>query len=108
MIYPLTRKEYPRYREFQERVWQDIQHNRPTYILLVNIPTSTLWDGRAELPLLEHLDELVRREYFVEAVMPVREPKGRLVVLQAGQIPGREVTENRSNIYVYRRTRVGP
>ena len=101
MIYPLMR-EYSRYQEFQERVWQDIVNNSPAYILVVNIPTSTLWDGRADLTIRERLGELIQTRYELEAVMPVRPPKGQLVVLARGEAPGPEITNNEFNIYVYR------
>lgn len=103
MVYPLTSENF-RYQEFQERVWQDVVRNSPAYILVVNIPTSTLWDGRADLKIVQRLKELIRNRYQLEAVMPVHEPVGHLTILTEGEVPGIELTGNRPNIYVYRLT----
>ena len=102
MAYPLTRV-FPRYLEFQERVWRDVEANRPAYIVLVNIPTSTLWDGKARLEILQKLDSLIQSDYRIEAVLPVRPPRGTLMALGEGQMPGPEVTSHRLNLFVYRR-----
>jgi hypothetical protein len=101
IIYPLM-SEYPRYLEFQERVWQDVVKSSPAYILVVNIPTSTLWDGRADLKIQERLGELIQTRYQFEAVMPVHAPKGHLVVLRNGQPPPPEIANNPFSISVYR------
>ncbi|MBI4456090.1 MAG: glycosyltransferase family 39 protein [Acidobacteria bacterium] len=101
MIYPLTSR-YPRYREFQEKAWQEIQENRPKYILLVNIPTSILWDGKADLQIVKRLDDMIGQRYSIEAVMLVKDARGKLVVTGDQDVPSREITESQSNIYIYR------
>jgi hypothetical protein len=55
MIYPLT-STYPRYKEFQETVWREIQKTPPKLILdAAAIPTSILWDESADLDIMDHL-----------------------------------------------------
>lgn len=100
MIYPLT-SSYPRCREFQERLWREIQQSRPKYVLFVNIPTSILWDGKADLEVLRRVDAWISRDYAVEAVMTVGE-KGRLIPAEEGKAPPDEVIRSKTNIYVYR------
>jgi hypothetical protein len=101
MIYPLTR-DYPRAHEFQESVWQDILRNRPVYILFVNIGTSILWDGKVKMELYDRMNASLKTDYDLEAVMPVRQTTGQLVLVNNGQVP-EELTKNQNNIYVYRR-----
>ncbi|MBI3940350.1 MAG: glycosyltransferase family 39 protein [Acidobacteria bacterium] len=101
MIYPLT-ASYPRYREFQETVWRQVQQSRPKYVLLVNIPTSILWDGKADLEIFRRIDQLITRDYTVEAVMAVGGEEGKLFVVDTGKAPSEEIVRNRNNIYIYR------
>jgi hypothetical protein len=99
MIYPLTR-EYPRYQEFQNQVWQDISGALPAFILVVNVPTSVLWDGNAELTLAQRLETLIQSRYRLEAVMPIHPVPGRLIISSGEQSAVR--INNTFDIRVYR------
>jgi hypothetical protein len=94
MIYPLTRA-HPRYREFQDRVWQDVPRARPSFILTTNIPTYLLWDGRAGFG---------SAGAEIEAVLPVREPKASVILVENGR-PDADFSPGEHSIYVYRRKR---
>ncbi len=79
MMYPLT-ASYPRYREFQQSVWQQVQASPPKFILKVdNIPYSILWDKLADLDLLRRLDALLRESYSLSRVMIVTGSLGEWV-----------------------------
>jgi hypothetical protein len=79
MMYPLVRS-YPRYGEFQETVWREIQASPPKMILVMqNIPTSFLWDRKADLKFVDRVDNLVREKYSVPRVMLVSGLEGEWV-----------------------------
>lgn len=76
IIYPLM-ASYPRYREFQERVWEEVRRNRPKVVLdMVNIPASLLWDGKADLDIWNRLHGMLRDEYAVERAMLITGARG--------------------------------
>jgi hypothetical protein len=76
MIYPLT-NSYPRTKEFQQTVWNDLQKALPRVILKVaNIPGSYMWDGVADISILDRLDDLIRRNYVVDQVLLVNKYQG--------------------------------
>ncbi len=66
MVYPLT-SAHPRYQEMQDLAWKDITVTRPKFIVVVNIPTSILWDGKANLSFVQNLRELVEKDYHLDA-----------------------------------------
>jgi len=80
LLYPLTRTMYPRYRQHQQQVWNDIARAQPAYIIIVNVPQSVLWDGQADLWLYRQIEQLIADRYFLEAGIPVAKPKGHLLV----------------------------
>ncbi|MBI2820860.1 MAG: glycosyltransferase family 39 protein [Acidobacteria bacterium] len=101
-IYPLT-SSYPRYREFQQKLWQQLQQTRPKYIVLVNIPTSIGWDGKAELQILmNRLDGMIQTNYSIEAVMVIKDSGSRLLAVDGSSAPDDEIIRSRTNIYIYR------
>ena len=65
MIYPLT-FAHPRYQEMQQLAWKDITITRPKFILFVQVPTSILWDRKADLLFARKLRELVDKEYHLD------------------------------------------
>ncbi len=65
IIYPLM-ASYPRYQEFQERMYQEISNNLPAYIVTSNVPYSFLWDGKADLSRLIKLEQLFYDNYRLE------------------------------------------
>jgi hypothetical protein len=73
----------------------------PRYILLVDISTSALWDGQADLKVFRQLDELIRDRYRLEAVMPVRPPVGHLL-LESANSSERDAASKPPSISVYR------
>jgi len=76
IIYPLM-ASYPRYKEFQERVWEEVRRNRPKVALdVVNIPASLLWDGKADLDIWNRLHGMLRDEYAVERAMLITGARG--------------------------------
>jgi 4-amino-4-deoxy-L-arabinose transferase-like glycosyltransferase len=101
MIYPLT-GPFARAREFQGRVWRAIVDRPPTYILVVDLQSSLLWDGRSELKFGDQIKELLRRRYRMDAVVPLRDPKASLVVLGDSESPGAHLRRKEPAIYLYR------
>jgi 4-amino-4-deoxy-L-arabinose transferase-like glycosyltransferase len=102
MIYPLT-SAYPRYREFQERVWHDIEQNHPVYILFVNLPDSIAWDGKADIRIQGRVGQLVKKEYSMVAILPVRERPTHLFIIGDMRSIPPDLLQNPANIFVYRR-----
>ena len=70
---------FPRYKEFQEQAWKEIKKNQPKYIISFDIDTSLLYDGKADLWILEKLNDLISEGYNLEAVMTMNKPTGRLI-----------------------------
>jgi len=65
-IYPLM-SESPWYKQFQEKIWQEILISRPKYIIVVNNRLSFLWDGKEEtLWLFNKVLDLTQRDYVLE------------------------------------------
>lgn len=79
LIYPLMSTAYPRHKEFQESTWEDIENNPPKYILVVDLPSSLLWDGKADMSIFHKTLELVNKDYSLEAVMMIGGTKGKLL-----------------------------
>jgi hypothetical protein len=73
--YPIT-LDWPRHREFQRRVWSEIERWRPTYILIPQNPYTRVRSPRADPFFEQHLIELGRRAYRLEALV-VRGADGR-------------------------------
>jgi hypothetical protein len=66
VIYPLLRSEFPRYLEFQERAIKEIKATQPKYIVSVLLPTSLLYDGKAEMKIARFLSQYVSDNYKLE------------------------------------------
>jgi hypothetical protein len=75
LIYPLM-SSYPRYKEFQKNAWKEIIQNSPKYIISTNIAQSFLYDGEADLWIKSKKNELLSRDYKLEAIMTVGNEKG--------------------------------
>jgi hypothetical protein len=76
LIYPLT-WTWPRHREFQERVWAEIERWRPTYIILARIPFSLVRSPAIDSFFEDHLTALAERAYRFEAAV-VADSDGRV------------------------------
>jgi len=62
--------------ERQRSVVHELERNRPRYIVFVDIPMSHLLQtGKSPLFLLRSLEEILVRDYEIEAKMEVRVPK---------------------------------
>jgi hypothetical protein len=97
MAYPLT-TNYPRNMEFQDKVWGEIQRNPPKLVLdLVDISGTMMWDGKARLKFFQRMDDLLRRDYEVVAVMIVTATHGGWLAA------GSQVPQNAPRIYVCKR-----
>jgi hypothetical protein len=70
VVYPLT-WDWPRHREFQERVWAEIERWRPVYILVPRTPYTLVRSPRMDTFLEENLLALGHAEYRVEALLVV-------------------------------------
>ena len=79
LIYPLM-SIFPRYKEFQRKAWEEIVSLHPKYIIFVDIPTSLLWDGEADLWIFSKTKKLINENYYIEAVMTIKKPKGELLL----------------------------
>lgn len=98
IFYPLM-ASYPRYREFQERVWEEVRTNRPKVALdMVNIPASLLWDGKADLGIWNRLHGMLRDEYVVERAMLIAGPRGDWVDVGDGRL-----RQGVPVVYIFRR-----
>lgn len=80
LIYPLM-SSYPRYMEFQQQAWAEVQTNKPKYIILIKISTSLAYDKKANLWILEKTRELLSSEYEIEAVVSLSHPKGSIITI---------------------------
>jgi hypothetical protein len=97
MFYPLT-SSYPRYKGFQQTVWNDLQKAPPKVILeTANMTSSIMWDGVADIAILGRLNNLIRSNYVVDQVLLVSKYRGAWVS-SGGAIP-----PNASCIYVFKR-----
>jgi hypothetical protein len=102
LIYPLM-SEYPRYKEFQRKAWEEVKSRRPKYIIIVRLPFSLLWDGKADLWIVEKTKQLTDKAYFLEAVMTIDTPKGNLRLFGEDEQAVRNAAENHYPILVFRR-----
>jgi 4-amino-4-deoxy-L-arabinose transferase-like glycosyltransferase len=68
MAYPLTRM-WPRQREFQMRVWQELERNAPKYIILARLNVSLARPPDIDTYLEEQLDVLGARAYDLEVAV---------------------------------------
>lgn len=103
LIYPLM-TEYPRYREFQRKAWEEVKSRRPKYIIIFRIPFSLLWDGKADLWIVKKTKQLTDKAYLLEAVMTIDKPKGDLRLFSEDEQAVRESAENYFPILIFRRT----
>jgi hypothetical protein len=103
MVYPLT-SSYRRYGEFQRRYWREARANLPKYVLLVDVPTSILWDGVADLRILRDVEGWMDRDYALEAVMTVG-PDAALIPVQPGRPLPPAALRNGQRVLIYRATR---
>jgi hypothetical protein len=79
MLYPLT-STYPRYKEFQEMVWHEIQKTPPKLILdAAAIPTSILWDETADLDIMDRLNSLTKEDYVLDRAMLITGAHGEWI-----------------------------
>jgi hypothetical protein len=74
--------------EFQKRVFKEVKAASPRYIIVVKIPTSWMWDTKADLWILDAAMRLIERDYYLEAVMLVGGERGLL--LPSSQIKNQE------------------
>ena len=84
--------------EFQQTVWNDLQKAHPKVILkIANIPGSYMWDGIADISILNRLDDFLRSNYVVDQVLLVNRYQG-VWASSGGAIPPKA-----SCIYVFKR-----
>jgi len=98
LLYPLTRERYPNYKQYQEKAWQDIQQADPKYILIVQVPQSVLWDGKADMLLYRNVIQEVNTRYALDAIMTIDTPRG--VLLPAGETPDLQEVLSRYRYYI--------
>jgi hypothetical protein len=85
-VYPLM-FVHPGYREMQESLLKDVMTNDPKFILFVLVPTSTLWDGKADLSFVENLKAFVAKNYLLAGRVAAGERPIMLLFQKAGQKP---------------------
>ena len=103
IIYPLM-AEFPRYQEFQRTAWEEVKKSKPKYIIIVRIPASLGWDGKANLWIIRKTKQLTDKAYFLEAVMTIDKPKGHLRVFSEDDQVLRMSAQQRFPILIFRRT----
>ena len=87
IIYPLM-SSFPRYMEFQNTTWQEVKANKPKYIITIPLPTSFLWDGKANLWIVKKTGQLIKDDYYLEAAVKPGNPKGQLLYInETDQLP---------------------
>ena len=101
-VYPLM-SEYPRYQEFQHKAWEEVVSKKPKYIIIVRIPTSLMWDGKADLWIVRKTKQLNDKAYFLEAVMTIAKPKGELLMFSKDEQALRQSAERYFPILIFRR-----
>ncbi len=76
MLYPLM-SEHPRYREFQDRLWEEAKRTKPKYVLAVlHLPFSLGWDQKASIDVMRTLEKWLGAEYDLEAVKAISGSEG--------------------------------
>lgn len=108
-FYPMVR-DYPRHVEFQERTWRELSADPPEWIIRTDVPTSVMWDGRAQRTLLDNITELVRNDYALRGISTVEIPAGKFY-----QTPNRQTLvlattraeKAKHRLWVYQRRRDG-
>jgi len=103
IIYPLM-SEFPRYQEFQRKAWEEVKKSKPKYIIIVRLPSSLLWDGKADLWIIRKTKQLTDKAYLLEAVMTINKPKGDLRVFSDDDQVLRKSAERQFPILIFRRT----
>ncbi|MBT3378078.1 MAG: hypothetical protein HN742_39830 [Lentisphaerae bacterium] len=78
MMYPLMSPRFPRYREFQERTWEEVQEAKPSCIVVIGLQSSLLLDTQGDLRMLDQIGALLDDQYQVNAVGTLDTPKGKL------------------------------
>ena len=96
--------EYPRYKEFQRKAWEEVKSKKPKYIIIVRLPFSLLWDGKADMWIVKKTKQLTDEAYLLEAVMTIDRPKGDLRLLSEDEQKEREAHEKYYPILIFRRT----
>lgn len=100
MAYPLT-GPFPRQREFQERVWAEVERQRPAYVLLPTMPESLLKTPEMD-PWLEHkLAELIGEHYTLAALL-VFDEQSRLTIANISNAQHASDLRPRTLIEIYR------
>jgi hypothetical protein len=102
MLYPLT-SSYPRQGEHQKMVWNGIAGAPPKYVMYVDLPASIQWDGKAAVMILQLLDQLVDKDYHLEAEMTIGKKRSVLRRLPRAGAGGDDDTEPLYSISLYRR-----
>jgi hypothetical protein len=69
MIYPLMRRQYIDHQVYQNKTIEQIQTNKPAYIVWVMVPTSLLWDQEADLPILQFLNAYGEKNYRMDGLL---------------------------------------
>jgi hypothetical protein len=69
MIYPLMSKQYRNHELFQQQAIQQIEAVEPAYLVYVMVPTSLLWDRKAELHILQYLNQYQKLHYDLDGLL---------------------------------------
>ena len=102
-FYPLMRA-FPRHAEFQREAWKDIERTIPRYIVKVGVPTSFVWDGKAETWIIDKLNSLLKKRYSLAAWIPVSNESPTLFhVSGTSSSITQEIDKYRYPILIYKR-----
>jgi len=102
IIYPLM-SDFPRHKEFQKQVWDEVVAKDPKYIIKTNIPHSYAYDERADLWLIRKMDTLLIEKYYLDAMATIGYPKGRLLTKDEFSTCRDEVNASKYKIFILRR-----
>lgn len=103
LLYPLTQRMFPRYREHQQQAWEEVSAAQPTLIIVVGVPQSVLWDGKAEPWIQRKLMQMLADRYELVAAIPVDYPRGRMIIHPEPERIERELSTYRYSIKIFRR-----
>ncbi len=100
-FYPLL-QSFPRHKEFQKSVLEQINKNLPKYIIFVDISTSLMWDEKADMLILNQVGKIIQKDYIIESMMLIGEKTSKMITdFEADGFSKKELGDYRYKVYLY-------